>query len=491
METVTIVGMIYKSMKYLNFMVDQFNRYCTSSNYNIKTLIIANDANSGIIEALKKGTIPFLEYHDKSPKDYYLNRVYRAWNFGGNSAESDIIIFVNSDMAYTEGWIDTLLKYLSPTTIPCSRLVESGKLGSGQYAISKNFGQNVGDFDEKGFLSYAESIKEHRACFGGLYMPCAFYKKDFVTSGGYPEGNICAGGVGKSNTPCLRSGDDFFFHETLKSKQHLTAFDSIVYHIQEGELDESGESIKYSLLMPYYNRPTQFEMTLISFLMRYSLRKDYEVVLIEESKNIKNNEYHDTLLNIINKYSKPDPQNGRLTSINIKHLQYCERDTLNPSVMFNYGAKNSAGEILVITNPECYHEADVLKGFDREFLMDPNIYVVCGCKLVDMVPGGSYFDYKFVMWYQHSVHNNRRLHFCSAITKENYFKIGGFDEGYVDGVAFDDDDFRDTIAYRSGLTIKLRDDLVISHLNHEISNEAKRQDLIDINRNYYIRKWRR
>jgi hypothetical protein len=85
---------------------------------------------------------------------------------------------------------------------------------------------------------YAEIIKEPRAYPGGLFMPCAFYKKDFVVSGGYPEGNVYQGGIGITNTPFIKSGDAFFFQDILKNKKHITAFDSIVYHIQEGELDE-------------------------------------------------------------------------------------------------------------------------------------------------------------------------------------------------------------------------------------------------------------
>lgn len=489
-QTVTVIGIIYKSVKYLNFMVDQFNRYCKSSNYDVKTLILANDANESVLKALQKGTTPFVEYHDKDPNAYYLNRTYRAINFVGMSTKSDIIIFVNSDMAYTEGWIDSLLKFLSPNTIPCSRLVESGKLSSGQYAVSKNFGQLIENYDEKGFLAYAESIKEHKAVFGGLFMPCAFYTKDFIASGGYPEGNICVGGVGAADTPCLRSGDDFFFGETLKGKLHLTVFDSIVYHIQEGELDEPEDKIKYSFLMPYYNRDYHLICTLRSFLVRYSMRKDFEIVIIEDYKNIHNNAYHDRLLEVIKGFN----------NLNIRHLQYSEKETFSPPVLYNYGAKESLGEILVITNPECYHEVDLLKGFDRELSANKNVYVICGCQSVDLQynsyvtqdgvthsePTGIYL---FRMWYQHSVLNNRRLHFCSAITKDNYFKIGGFDEKYSEGLAYDDDDFRDTILYKRDIKVILRDDLLVSHLNHDVQYQEKNRRLYNVNLAYYKKKW--
>jgi len=65
-------------------------------------------------------------------------------------------------------------------------------------------------------------------------MPCAIYKNLFVESGGYPIGNRTE----KSGK--ITPGDKIFFYEKLKSMgiEHYTVNDSIVYHIQEGEMDE-------------------------------------------------------------------------------------------------------------------------------------------------------------------------------------------------------------------------------------------------------------
>lgn len=38
----------------------------------------------------------------------------------------------------------------------CSRLVESGKIPSGKYAISKNFGQTYKEFDDGAFQKFAK-----------------------------------------------------------------------------------------------------------------------------------------------------------------------------------------------------------------------------------------------------------------------------------------------------------------------------------------------
>ena len=241
MNNVTIVGMIYKSVSYIDFMMRNIKEYCLDSDkYDVNYLIVANDASEVILNKLRIDNISFLEYNDPFPNDYYLNRVYRAWNFGGVMADGDIIVFINSDMAFSEGWLENLLRKLKSDTIPCSRLVESGKLRSAVNAISMNFGQTSETFDRNQFLEYAKTISEDKVLDKGLFMPCAFYKDDFIKSGGYPEGNIYMGGAGKHKTKFLCSGDKYFFYENtvMKKKQHITVFDSIVYHIQEGEKDE-------------------------------------------------------------------------------------------------------------------------------------------------------------------------------------------------------------------------------------------------------------
>ena len=44
-----------------------------------------------------------------------------------------------------------------------------------------------------------------------------------------------------NDRPVWKAGDDYFFHNVLEAKhnmKHITVFNSLVYHIQEGEKDE-------------------------------------------------------------------------------------------------------------------------------------------------------------------------------------------------------------------------------------------------------------
>lgn len=231
-QSVTVIGMIYRSLDYLSLMSMNMRLRCPGA----ELLIVCNDAAPKVLDAARATEIPVLDYRDPKPDDYYLNRVYRAWNAGARAAQTDVIVFLNSDMWGSHGWIENLLKHLTKDTIPCSRLVESGKMPSGQHAVVKDFG-TAKTFNAEKFERFASSITEDRVEDGGLFMPCAFWTKDFLDAGGYPAGNIYRGGVGAHGTKFIRSGDDHFFHHTMSSKRHITVMDSLVWHEQVGEMD--------------------------------------------------------------------------------------------------------------------------------------------------------------------------------------------------------------------------------------------------------------
>lgn len=67
-------------------------------------------------------------------------------------------------------------------------------------------------------------------------MPCVFSTEQFKASGGYPEGNVS---IETRHGFIIEPGDIWFFKQMQKKygRQHVTAFDSLVYHIQTGEMD--------------------------------------------------------------------------------------------------------------------------------------------------------------------------------------------------------------------------------------------------------------
>lgn len=247
-NNIEIISLIYKSVDYLKLTCKQLNSsFCEVEGWDVGFRIVANDATEEVLEYLKICGVPYTVYSDPKPGDFYLNRVYRAWNFAGSTSKYDNICFVNSDMMFSPDWLSNLLKHHDGVNIPCSRLVESGKLRSGSFGIEKDFGKSPSTLDQESFNLFTQEISEDITQPGGLYMPCVFETNKFKKSGMYPEGNVFLDGnelvVGYPNDrPVYMSGDDFFFRK-LNSQfymKHVTVFDSIVYHIQEGEKDESG-----------------------------------------------------------------------------------------------------------------------------------------------------------------------------------------------------------------------------------------------------------
>ncbi len=244
-KEIEIITLIYKSLDYLNFIYEQlrsdFNKV---RGWKVGIRIVANDATDEIIAGLSElQDVNISIYSDKRQDDYYLNRVYRCWNNAARTSGYENICFVNSDMAFGPGWLETLLNGFDLMKIvPCSRLVESGKLLSGKHALVKDFGKTPKEFKAERWLDYYIHNRSESLHSGGLYMPCVFNKEIFLEAGGYPEGNIYEDGIGTCNGPVVKSGDAYFFEDILDKifkVKHLTVFDSLVYHIQTGELDES------------------------------------------------------------------------------------------------------------------------------------------------------------------------------------------------------------------------------------------------------------
>tara|TARA_Y100001963_G_C6792643_1_gene456523 strand:- start:4450 stop:5211 length:762 start_codon:yes stop_codon:yes gene_type:complete len=249
MPNIEVITLVYKSVDYLRFIVGQFkNGSCEVEGWDVGFRVIANDATDEVLSELEQIDIPYTIFNSIDPEEFYLNRVYSAYNFSAHSSSYENVCMVNSDMAFGRDWLANLLKHHDGNNIPCSRLVESGKMASGSHGINlgnQHFGRSPKDFDETSWEEFSESVKQDGIVTGGLYMPCVFNTKRFIDAGAFPRGNLFnidgTIEVGHANNkPFYMSGDAFFFSEILEKKfgmKHITALDSIVYHIQEGEKD--------------------------------------------------------------------------------------------------------------------------------------------------------------------------------------------------------------------------------------------------------------
>lgn len=223
--------------------------------------------------------------------------------------------------------------------------------------------------------------------------------------------------------------------------------------------------------MPFINRSELLKNTLRSFEELYADREDFEVILIED---IKNKESLDPIILSHNML--------------ITRLESKVKDCYNPAPLFNEGARLAMGDILILTSPEILHAVDVLGGLDEELSSGSRKYVVCSCK--NKGAPHTMRGQKRMVWYQHSAVRNKLYHFCSAIPKQLCDEIGGFDEEYGKGIAYDDDDFLRTVQ-EAGIEIVTRDDLETWHQWHDkitVKVPGYREKLLR-NKHYYERKW--
>lgn len=265
---VSYVCLIYKSVKWLQFVYSQFRKYTTLKEGD-EFYFVANDACQEVLDYLKENKIPHYIHNNTAEqrKEWYINNVYRAWNIAAKKAKGDYIIFLNSDMAFSKDWDTNVIKYIDDTKCINSRLVERGPphglpTMKGGHGIEKNFGNTYHQYQEDNFQQFAEFIKEPKIVAKGLYMPMIIKKEHLERINYYPEGNITienwekmiqtapeklqtftyeyrtATEVYKEGKPCVPGDKVLMKKLEMIGVHHYTSFESIVYHVQQGEMNE-------------------------------------------------------------------------------------------------------------------------------------------------------------------------------------------------------------------------------------------------------------
>lgn len=225
---VTLVVLTYRSLAWLDWCMAGVERAKTSTAY--RWLVVANDAEEGVIPGIIERDIEFIDHRNDNPGEWFIPRVYRAWNAGVQGAKTQAVVMLNSDMWVADGWLDALVwaKKTDPMSVPTSLLVESGRMPSAMPEWVCGFGRNPDEFDVAAFDRYVPRvIKPGLTEPGRLFMPILVDRQEFMDVGGYPAGN-----------PVGTTGDkDLIRRYKAAGFKHITALGSVVYHVQAGEIE--------------------------------------------------------------------------------------------------------------------------------------------------------------------------------------------------------------------------------------------------------------
>ena len=245
-----------------------------------------------------------------------------------------------------------------------------------------------------------------------------------------------------------------------------------------------------SIVMAYHNRRQQLLKTLESINKTQYDKNKLQIVIVNDNSN--NEHSIDDISDIFDELD--------LLILNIKEKQ---KSWINSCVPYNIGFSSIKYDKVIIQNPECYHQGDII--FDSSQRLEDKLYLSYGCYSLSMENSiKSNFDdiipineeMKIPMsdgWYNHSIYRPVYYHFCSAIKYEDLCNINGFDERYKDGIGFDDNEILERIKYY-GMTLSIVDNPYVFHQAHHsvyhysygATDEEKQQKNNLFFRNQYI-----
>ncbi len=387
MVEISIISLIYKSSKLAEAIYESLYKHTPKlKNGEAEFFFVANDPTEELVEFLDSKGYPYIinaNDHLSDKELYklgygtpeYMRRVYQGYNQGILNAKGQKVVLINSDNFFSEDWLENLLKYSDYKKVVCSTLVEPGhdKFGVFPCAIHKNFGRTTEDYQEEEFMKFASKISKTGYTSGGAYMPCLLYKDIAVLAGLYPEGNI----AGKDFSQIKSYGDENFY-EKLKGfgVDHITAKDSIVYHLKEGEKSEAlGEidivsDVKYKRLglndkytvtptnLINYIRPETKHLEIIE-----SLGKKYTAIVmhywsLEELKLQVEQIQKQTVENVEIVVLHSDKKFVGKPVEDVKYIQ--SSNEMRHTVLYDLLHKIH-GEYLIVTNPQGIYESDMFE----------------------------------------------------------------------------------------------------------------------------------
>lgn len=251
---------------------------------------------------------------------------------------------------------------------------------------------------------------------------------------------------------------------------------------------------KISIVTTYYNRRKLLHNTLKT-IEQAKFKDLVEIIVVDDGSSL--NERIDDF--------------PSLFKLDIKIIRIEPKDKwyVGTSVPFNKGIKEAKCDIVILQNAECFHFGEII-----EYTLNnakENVYLSFGAYSIDQVNTNQINKLDFNKpstknqigkiitplrngplmadgtnaWYNHSVWRPLALHFCTAIMKKDLDDLGGFDERFAPGFAFEDSELIWRIKEVKKMEVKIIDRPFVIHQHHEPSNYKEKQQYFVRNAQLY------
>lgn len=145
---------------------------------------------------------------------------------------------------------------------------------------------------------------------------------------------------------------------------------------------------------------------------------------------------------------------NRLTD-NVRLIPYEHELGFNPSMALNIGVREAKYENVIITSPEVKPTTDVLEQLSQ--CLDKNVV----CQVADQNEQGNLS----ILVSSTFRSDSPAMYFLAMFRKEDIEKINGWDEEFMKGYAYEDNDFGERWK-RASLPFEVRDDIQATHQYH-------------------------
>ena len=231
-----------------------------------------------------------------------------------------------------------------------------------------------------------------------------------------------------------------------------------------------------SIVSAYYNRKKALWRTLKT--IEKSDFKNFEFIIVDDASDSS---------------QRIEDLAEEFDFIKLVRIEPEDKHHINPCIPFNLGFSLVTGDIVIIQSPECLHMGDVLNfvantSKDNQYLvfscysLSNNIdnklnFVDFNLPLVELelaiINAIGEFSTKscdivgrYDSWYAHPIYRPSYFNFLVSMSTKDLRELGGFDERFADGHAYDDTEFVSRINKKK-MDIKLIEKPFCLHQFHQ------------------------